>query len=57
MAAYSYPTPCDMPFQKYQPFRPLDPERLNRLNRTWPDRQLTQARCGAVWTCATATRP
>ncbi len=46
MAAYSYPTPCDMPFQKYQPFRPLDPERLNRLNRTWPDRRLTQA---PVW--------
>ena len=24
MAAYAYPTPCDMPFQKYRPFRPLE---------------------------------
>ncbi len=46
MAAYAYPTPCDMPFQKYQPFRPLDPERLSRLNRTWPGRQLIKA---PVW--------
>jgi 2-isopropylmalate synthase len=38
MAAYSYPTPCDMPFEKYRPFRPLE-----LVDRTWPDRQLTSA--------------
>ena len=36
MAAYAYPTPCDMPFQKYRPFRPLG----SLPDRTWPDRQL-----------------
>ena len=38
MAAYAYPTPCDMPFQKYKPYRPLV---LN--DRTWADRELTVA--------------
>jgi 2-isopropylmalate synthase len=46
MAAYAYPTPCDMPFQRYRPFRPFDPETLSRLTRTWPDRELTKA---PVW--------
>jgi 2-isopropylmalate synthase len=46
MAAYAYPTPCDMPFQKYKPFRPFDAAALARLGRTWPDRQLTKA---PVW--------
>ncbi len=41
MAAYSYPTPCDMPFEKYRPCRPLE-----LPDRTWPDRQLT---CAPVW--------
>ena len=38
MAAYDYPTPCDMPYEKYKPFRPLV-----LADRTWPDRQLTVA--------------
>jgi 2-isopropylmalate synthase len=38
MAAYSYPTPCDMPFQVYRPFRPLE-----LPDRTWPDRKLEHA--------------
>jgi 2-isopropylmalate synthase len=38
MAAYAYPTPCDMPYQKYRPFRPLV-----LPDRTWADRQLTTA--------------
>jgi 2-isopropylmalate synthase len=38
MAAYQYPTPCDMPFEKYKPFRPLQ-----LRDRTWPDRELTVA--------------
>jgi 2-isopropylmalate synthase len=38
MAPYAYPTPCDMPFQKYRPTRPLAlPDRM------WADRQLTAA--------------
>jgi len=38
MAAYDYPTPCDMPYQRYRPTRPLDlPE------RTWADAKLTKA--------------
>jgi 2-isopropylmalate synthase len=38
MAAYAYPTPCDMPYEKYRPFRPLE-----LPDRTWADRQLTAA--------------
>ncbi|MDQ6837582.1 MAG: 2-isopropylmalate synthase [Actinomycetota bacterium] len=38
MAAYAYPTPCDMPYEKYQPTRPLD-----LPDRTWPDVKLTKA--------------
>jgi 2-isopropylmalate synthase len=38
MAAYAYPTPCDMPYDKYQPTRPLD-----LPDRTWPDARLTKA--------------
>ncbi len=38
MAAYAYPTPCDMPFQKYIPTRPLA-----LPDRTWADRHLTAA--------------
>jgi 2-isopropylmalate synthase len=35
---YAYPTPCDMPFEKYRPYRPLE-----LPDRTWPDAQLTAA--------------
>jgi 2-isopropylmalate synthase len=38
MAAYAYPTPCDMPYQKYRPTRPLF-----LPDRTWADRHLTAA--------------
>ena len=38
MAAYAYPTPCDMPFQRYKPFRPLV-----LTDRTWADRELSIA--------------
>jgi 2-isopropylmalate synthase len=38
MAAYAYPTPCDMPFERYRPARPLQ-----LGDRTWADRQLTAA--------------
>jgi 2-isopropylmalate synthase len=38
MAPYRYPTPCDMPFHKYRPYRPLE-----LPDRTWPDAQLTAA--------------
>jgi 2-isopropylmalate synthase len=38
MAPYAYPTPCDMPFQKYQAQVPLE-----LPDRTWPDRRLTLA--------------
>ena len=41
MAAYAYPTPCDMPFQKYKPNRPLV-----LTDRTWADRELSAA---PVW--------
>jgi 2-isopropylmalate synthase len=43
MAAYAYPTPCDMPFNKYQPFRPFEVANLSWSGRTWPDRELTVA--------------
>jgi 2-isopropylmalate synthase len=38
MAAYAYPTPCDMPFEKYRAYVPLD-----LPDRTWPDRRLSKA--------------
>ena len=38
MAAYAYPTPCDMPFQKYKTHRPLV-----LTDRTWADRELAVA--------------
>jgi 2-isopropylmalate synthase len=38
MAAYTYPTPCDMPFEKYRAQVPLE-----LPDRTWPDRRLTTA--------------
>ena len=36
--AYAYPTPCDMPFQKYRAYVPLE-----LPDRTWPDRRQTKA--------------
>jgi 2-isopropylmalate synthase len=41
MAAYAYPTPCDMPYQKYRPNRPLE-----LPDREWADRRLDAA---PVW--------
>lgn len=38
MASYAYATPCEMPYQRYQPTRPLA-----LADRTWPDRHLTKA--------------
>ncbi len=38
MASYAYPTPCDMPYQRYRPYRPLV-----LADRTWPDRELSAA--------------
>ena len=38
MPAYTYPTPCDMPFEKYRPYRPLV-----LADRTWADRELDVA--------------
>jgi 2-isopropylmalate synthase len=38
MAAYAYATPCDMPYQKYRPTRPLA-----LPDRTWADRHLSVA--------------
>ncbi|HET7523956.1 MAG TPA: 2-isopropylmalate synthase, partial [Acidimicrobiales bacterium] len=38
MPAYTYPTPCDMPFEKYKPYRPLV-----LADRTWADRELDVA--------------
>jgi 2-isopropylmalate synthase len=38
MPPYAYPTPCDMPFEKYRPFRPLV-----LPDRTWADRDLEAA--------------
>jgi 2-isopropylmalate synthase len=43
MAAYAYPTPCDMPFEKYRPFRPFEVANLSWSGRTWPDQELTVA--------------
>ena len=38
MPAYTYPTPCDMPFEKYKSYRPLV-----LSDRTWADRELDVA--------------
>ena len=38
MAAYAYPTPCEMPYQRYRPARPLE-----LPDRTWADGHLTAA--------------
>jgi 2-isopropylmalate synthase len=38
---YPYPTPCEMPYQKYRPFRPL--EGIAGFRRTWPERHLQVA--------------
>jgi 2-isopropylmalate synthase len=43
MAAYAYPTPCEMPYQKYRPARPLALAGLASFGRTWADRHLTAA--------------
>ena len=43
MAAYAYPTPCDMPFQKYKPFRPFELTEHLASSRTWPGKELTRA--------------
>jgi len=45
MAAYAYPTPCDMPFQRYTPFRPFELGQLigSGSGRAWPSRELTVA--------------
>jgi 2-isopropylmalate synthase len=36
--SYAYPTPCDMPFERYRPYRPLV-----LPDRTWADRDLDVA--------------
>jgi 2-isopropylmalate synthase len=41
MTAYKYPTPCEMPFGLYKPFRPLDG--IVDFQRTWPDKHLQVA--------------
>ncbi|HET9075360.1 MAG TPA: 2-isopropylmalate synthase [Acidimicrobiales bacterium] len=46
MAAYAYPTPCDMPSGCYQPFRPFEAAGITDFRRTWPDRHLERA---PVW--------
>ncbi len=38
MVAYSYPTPCEMPYQRYRPYVPLE-----LPDRTWPNRKLLEA--------------
>jgi 2-isopropylmalate synthase len=40
---YQYPTPCDMPFEKYRPFRPGDWTPQVGQGRTWPDKHLEKA--------------
>ena len=43
---YQYPTPCDMPFERYKPFRPFEamagPD-AEAFRRTWPEKHLTVA--------------
>ena len=41
MTAYKYPTPCDMPFERYKPFRPF--EGITDFRRTWPEKHLERA--------------
>ncbi len=43
MAAYQYPTPCDMPFDRYQPFRPFELAGITDFKRTWPEKHLEHA--------------
>lgn len=38
MSAYRYPTPCEMPYERYRAVVPLE-----LPDRTWPDRKLTKA--------------
>jgi 2-isopropylmalate synthase len=38
VSPYAYPTPCDMPFEKYHSYRPLV-----LTDRTWADKELTVA--------------
>ena len=44
-----------MKFHKYVPFQ--DQIEVTLPDRTWPDKVIERRRCGAPWTCATATRP
>ncbi len=41
--AYQYPTPCDMPHERYKPFRPFELAGISDFRRTWPDRHLERA--------------
>ena len=41
MTAYKYATPCEMPFHRYSPFRPL--EDVTDFRRTWPGKHLERA--------------
>jgi 2-isopropylmalate synthase len=41
--AYQYPTPCDMPFERYAPFRPFEVAGITDFRRTWPERHLETA--------------
>ena len=41
MTAYKYATPCEMPFHRYSPFRPL--EDVTDFRRTWPEGHLERA--------------
>src|SRR5580658_9748035 len=43
---YQYPTPCDMPYHQYKPFRPADLTALVGTDRKWPERHLDHA---PVW--------
>jgi len=43
VTAYPYPTPCEMPYQKYRPFRPFEVAGITDFRRTWPDRHLERA--------------
>jgi 2-isopropylmalate synthase len=40
---YQYPTPCDMPFHQYKPFRPFEVAGITDFERTWPERHLETA--------------
>jgi 2-isopropylmalate synthase len=43
---YPYPTPCDMPYEKYRPFRPFEVAGITGFRRTWPGKVLEKA---PVW--------